>query len=307
MIRILITGGAGHIGASLANRLARKSDHLIYVLDNLLTGSIKNLHQSKNINFLFGDINEGTILDQLSDIGTFDFIFHYSAVVGVERTQRNPLLVLKDIDGFKNILKLAVDHNSNRVFFASSSEVYGEPFEIPQNEMTTPLNSRVPYAIIKNLGESFFRTYQKEFNLNFTIFRFFNTYGPLQSRDFVISKFIELALNNEDIPIYGDGNQTRTFLHVDDNINFTVDCLHKGLFLNDVVNVGSDVEVTIEELAAKIIHLSNSRSKIIFLDPLKEGDMTRRKPDLAKFKSAYGKTFISLDSGILDLIEHFKT
>ena len=239
MIRILITGGAGHIGASLANRLARKSDHLIYVLDNLLTGSIKNLHQSKNINFLFGDINEGTSLDQLSDIGTFDFIFHYSAVVGVERTQRNPLLVLKDIDGFKNILKLAVDHNSNRVFFASSSEVYGEPFEIPQNEMTTPLNSRVPYAIIKNLGESFFRTYQKEFNLNFTIFRFFNTYGPLQSRDFVISKFIELALNNEDIlsSIRRSDNKYRIrSVFIRSGESFTVKNIPNGRYIIEEMN-----------------------------------------------------------------------
>jgi nucleoside-diphosphate-sugar epimerase len=93
-----------------------------------------------------------------------------------------------------------------RIYFASSSEVYGEPVEIPQHELTTPLNSRVPYAIVKNVGESFIKSFYQEHNLNFTIFRFFNTYGPFQSADFVISKFIKLALNNEDITVYGDGN-----------------------------------------------------------------------------------------------------
>ena len=115
----------------------------------------------------------------------FNYIFHYSAVVGVQRTQDHPLLVFDDIDGIKNILSIALQHSTQRVYFSSSSEVYGEPVEIPQHEMTTPLNSKIPYAIVKNVGESFLRSYQKEFNLNYTILRFFNTYGPLQSDDFV--------------------------------------------------------------------------------------------------------------------------
>jgi len=98
-----------------------------------------------------------------------------------------------------------------RIFFSSSSEVYGEPTELPQNEHTTPLNSRIPYAIVKNAGEAYLRSFKKEYNLDFTIFRFFNTYGSKQSVDFVMSLFISLALRNQDIAIYGDGMQKRTF------------------------------------------------------------------------------------------------
>jgi UDP-glucose 4-epimerase len=105
------------------------------------------------------------------------------------------------------------------VFFSSSSEVYGEPVHLPQNEETTPLNSRLPYAIVKNVGESYFRSYFQEFGLKYTIFRFFNTYGPKQSPDFVMAKFIQAAQKNEDITLYGDGMQTRTFCYIDDNID----------------------------------------------------------------------------------------
>jgi len=128
--------------------------------------------------------------------------------------------------------------------------------------------------------------------------RFFNTYGPRQKNDFVISKFIELALQNKDITIYGDGSQTRSFLHVDDNVEFTINILEKNKLLNEVVNVGSDFEITIIDLANLIIKILQSKSNIIFLPPLKEGDMTRRKPDTSKMKEVYGKEIISLEEGI---------
>lgn len=114
--------------------------------------------------------------------------------------------MLKDLTGLKNVLGLRI-FGVKRVYFSSSSEVYGEPVEYPQNETTTPLNSRLPYAIVKNLGEAYLRAYKQEFDLDFTIFRFFNTYGPKQSTDFVMSKFIEAALVNKDITIYGDGSR----------------------------------------------------------------------------------------------------
>ena len=109
--------------------------------------------------------------------GGFDYVFHYAAVVGVHRTLQNPLAVLRDIDGIRNILELSKNTGVKRVFYSSSSEVYGEPVEIPQNESTTPLNSRLPYAIVKNLGEAYFKSYQQEFGLDYTIFRFFNKIG----------------------------------------------------------------------------------------------------------------------------------
>ena len=142
------------------------------------------------------------------------------------------------------------------------------------------------------------RTFHEHHQLDFTIMRFFNTYGPRQKNDFVISKFIELAMQNKDITIYGDGSQTRSFLHVDDNVEFTINMLEKKKLLNEVVNVGSDIEITIIDLANLIIKILKSQSNIIFLPPLKEGDMTRRKPDTSKMKEVYGKEIISLEEGI---------
>jgi|TARA_B110000483_G_scaffold238160_1_gene314259 nucleoside-diphosphate-sugar epimerase len=298
--KILVTGGAGNIGSSLVAGLLKSENYHVSILDNLSTGSLENLPQSNKSfwRFIDCDVNNLTQLKQVLNQDTFNYIFHYAALVGVERTQKNPLKVLEDIEGIKNILNLAVECKAERIFYSSSSEVYGEPVEIPQNEITTPLNSKVPYAIVKSVGESFMRTFHDHHQLDFTIMRFFNTYGPRQKNDFVISKFIELALQNKDITIYGDGSQTRSFLHVDDNIEFTIKILKNKKLLNDVVNVGSDIEIKIIDLANMIIENLLSKSKIIFLPPLKEGDMTRRKPDISKMKEVYQKEIISLEEGI---------
>ena len=182
----------------------------------------------------------------------FDFVFHYAAVVGVKRTLKNPMMVLEDIEGIKNILLLSKNTGVKRVFYSSSSEVYGEPFEIPQNEKTTPLNSRLPYAIVKNIGEAFFKSYQEEYGLDYTVFRFFNTYGVNQSDDFVVPIFIKLALKNDPIHIYGDGLQTRSFCYVDDNVDACINAINAPSCLNDVINIGSDKEQTILSLAQEI-------------------------------------------------------
>ena len=303
MKKVLITGGAGNIGSSLVRGLLNTGKYHVTVLDNLSTGSTKNIPntQQENFNFFDGDVNCLKDVIKVFRDNNFDYVFHYAALVGVERTQQNPLKVLEDIEGIKNILNLSVEHNIDRVFYSSSSEVYGEPVEIPQNEITTPLNSKLPYAIVKSVGESFMRTFHEHYGLDFTIMRFFNTYGPRQKNDFVISKFIELASANKDLTIYGDGSQTRSFLHVDDNIEFTIKILEEKKLINDVVNVGSDVEITIIDLANLIIESLDSKSKIVFLPPLKEGDMTRRQPDISKMKSVFNKKIISLKDGIQDV------
>ena len=151
---------------------------------------------------------------------------------------------------------------------------------------------------MKNVGEAFLKSYKKEYGLDYTIFRFFNTYGPKQSTDFVMSKFIRAALKNKEITVYGDGKQTRTFCFIDDNIESTHNALTKNMFLNDVVNVGNDKETTIIDLAKLIIKITKSKSKIIHLPPLKEGDMTRRKPDITKMKELLGRTLLPMEEGI---------
>ncbi len=303
--KILITGGAGFIGSSLAERLARDPDNFVVIVDNLLTGSHskvpKSIHQ--NVKFIKADVNDLKDISSIFLSWRFDYVFHYAAVVGVKRTLDNPVMVLDDLKGIRNVLDLSKNTGVKRVFFSSSSEVYGEPVHLPQHEHTTPLNSRLPYAIVKNVGESFCRSYQQEFGLDYTLFRFFNTYGPKQSPDFVISKFIDAALAGNDITIYGDGTQTRTFCYINDNATACINALEKNLFVNDVVNVGNDATVTILELAQLIIKLTGSASKIVHLPPLPEGDMTRRQPEITNMKKLLDRDFISLEDGLKEILK----
>lgn len=301
---ILVTGGAGFIGSALLKKLAENPQNELVAVDNLLTGSQSRLNKTDNIRFIKADVNNYMEIASIFHRFRFDYVFHYAAVVGVKRTLENPVLVLEDLSGIKNILNLCKNTGVKRIFFSSSSEVYGEPVELPQNEHTTPLNSRLPYAIVKNVGEAFLKSYQQEFGLNYTVFRFFNTYGPLQSKDFVVSKFIAAALKNQDITIYGDGSQSRTFCFVDDNVDACVSAFEQDEYINDVVNIGSDKEYSVLELAENIIEVSNSKSKITFLPPLEEGDMSRRLPDTAKMLKLLNREPISLKEGLKQILEN---
>ena len=149
--------------------------------------------------------------------------------------------------------------------------------------------------------------YQKEYGLDYTIFRFFNTYGPLQSNDFVMPRFMRLALNDQPIPIYGEGNQTRSFCYIDDNVDTCINALFNNAYINDVLNVGNDNEISILKLAEKIIELTGSKSEIVFLPSLKEGDMNRRCPDITKMKNLLGRDLISLEEGINKMVYHYNT
>jgi UDP-glucose 4-epimerase len=302
-MKILITGGAGFVGSSLADALLEKRHYEIVLVDNLLTGRIENLPNHPNCRFIKCDVNNYNDIASVFLAFRFDYVFHYAAVVGVKRTLENPVMVLNDLKGIQNVLDLSKNTGVKRIFFSSSSEVYGEPVQLPQHEHTTPLNSRLPYAVVKNVGESFCRSYQQEYGLEYTLFRFFNTYGPKQSPDFVISKFIDAAFQNRDITIYGDGSQTRTFCYIKDNIDTCINAMENPVFINDVVNVGNDKAYTILELANKIIELTGSGSKIVHLPPLPEGDMTRRQPDIASMKKLLNRDFVSLETGLTEIIQ----
>ncbi len=304
MRKILFTGGAGFIGSSMCAKLLEDPDNYVVIADNLSTGQMQKLpkHNTDRYKFIKCDVNVYKDISELFMSFPFDYVFHYAAVVGVKRTQENPIMVLNDLHGIENILNLSKHSNVKRLFFSSSSEVYGEPVEFPQNEETTPLNSRIPYAIVKNVGEAFLKSYHKEFGLNYTIFRFFNTYGPKQSPDFVMSKFIRFAMKNQPITIFGDGLQTRTFCYIDDNVNATysifLEAVKNPQHPNEVINIGNDNETSILDLAKHIIQLTNSSSSIKHLPPLEEGDMTRRLPDITKMRSILKGNLIGLEEGI---------
>ena len=306
MQNILITGGAGNVASALVEKLARDSNNFIVIIDNLSTGSLSKIPKLLNVKFIKADVNIYNDIMPVFGRYNFDFVFHFAAMVGVKRTLENPIAVLNDIDGIKNILSLSKNSGIKRVFYSSSSEVYGEPFEIPQNEKTTPLNSRLPYAIVKNVGEAFFKSYFQEYGLEYTIFRFFNTFGPNQSEDFVVPRFLKAALNHETIYLYGDGLQTRSFCFVDDNVDTCIKALNENLCVNDVINIGSDIEQTILSLAKTIIAITKSNSKIVHLPPLEEGDMARRCPDTSKMKKVLGRDLITLEDGLQKLIRFYK-
>jgi len=304
MQKILITGGAGFLASSLADSLLATQQYELVLVDNLVTGDLRKLPQNPNSRFIKCDVNNYDDIAAIMTAYKFDYVFHYAALVGVKRTLENPVSVLRDIEGIKNVLGLSKNTGVKRFFFTSSSEVYGEPVELPQNEETTPLNSRLPYAVVKNVGEAYCRSYQKEYGLDFTIFRFFNTYGPKQSPDFVISRFLKAALKNEPLYVYGNGKQSRTFCYVNDNVDTIIACMTENAFVNDVLNIGSVKDFTILELARKVIEVTQSRSNVEFLPPLKEGDMTRRQPDNSKMKQLLKRDLINLEEGLQRIKNH---
>lgn len=307
MAKILITGGAGNIGSALASRLSASPEHEVVVVDNLSTGSMSKLPVGRaNLRFVRADVNDIHAVTSIVVRHAPEYVFHYAAVVGVQRTLQNPIAVLNDIKGIQNILELAKNTGVKKVFYSSSSEVYGEPVEMPQREDVTPLNARLPYAVVKNIGECFCRSYRQEHGLEFVIFRFFNTYGPNQTPDFVLPRFLQKALRGEPISIYGDGSQTRTFCYVDDNVDACVAAMTSEACEGQVINIGSDVEMSILDLARLVIARTGSRSRIEHLPPLPEGDMRRRCPDVTKMKQLLGRPLITVEEGIDRMIAHYR-
>lgn len=306
MANFLVTGGAGNIASALVHALARDPANFIVVADNLLTGSLDKVpRHAPNVRFVKCDVNVFNDVAPLFFTYRFDYVFHYAAVVGVQRTLANPLWVLRDVQGIENVLNLAKNTGVTRVYFSSSSEVYGEPAEFPQHEQTTPLNSRLPYAVVKNVGETYLRAYHREFGLKYVIFRFFNTYGPNQSDDFVVPRFLLQALRGEDITIYGDGSQTRTFCYVDDNVEACLR-LHAQDVDAETINIGSDDEISIRTLAERVIAVTGSTSRLVFKPPLAEGDMSGRRPDVSKMRRLLDRELTPLDEGLRRLIQHYR-
>jgi UDP-glucose 4-epimerase len=309
---ILITGGAGFIGSNLAGELLKCGAKII-CFDDLSTGNKKNINDflsNKNFSFIKGDANNFDDLQKVFSSNRIDYVFHYAARVGVLRTLKYPLEVLQDLDGIKNILKLSHKHKVEKAIFSSSSEVYGQPVEIPENE-DGHLNPKMPYAVVKLTGENYFKSYYEAHGLKTCSLRFFNVYGPRQdasSYGFVVGIFIKQAMAGKPLPVFGDGNQTRDFVFIEDNIRTSILALLKDETNGQSINIGTGRPITILDLAEKIIAMvGNHRAKIKFLPLRRGGEIKHRFPDTSKMRKLLEyRAKYTLGQGLEKTLEWYK-
>ena len=284
-MNILLTGGSGFIGSHLSNQLLKDDKNKLIIVDNLLTGNlenIQNLLDSKNVTFIEHDVQDHIDIDE-----KLDYVLHLASAASPVAYTENPINTLKAGSlGTINTLGLARKHNAE-YFLASTSEVYGDPLISPQNEEywgnVNPNGERSMYDEAKRFAEAATATYARSYNLKTKIIRIFNTYGPnMQLNDGrVVTNLIVQALNNEDLTIYGDGTQTRSFSYVSDTVAGITAMMSSSHY--EVFNIGNPYEMTVEKLAETILELTNSKSKIIY-KPLPNDDPKQRRPDITKSK-----------------------
>jgi len=305
-MRVLVTGGAGFLGSHLCERLLREK-HEVVCLDNFFTGRRRNLHaylSNPDFELVRHDVVEPILLE-------VDRIYHLACPASPVHYQYNPVKTIKtNVLGTHNMLGLA-KRTRARFLLASTSEVYGDPKVHPQTEdywgNVNPIGIRSCYDEGKRVSETFTMDYHRQSRVDVRIVRIFNTYGPrmLAADGRVVSNFIVQALNGEDITVYGDGSQTRSFCFVDDLIDGLVRMMENDGFIGPV-NLGNPREFTILEMAKKIVAMTGSRSKIV-QKPLPSDDPTQRQPDITLAKQKLGWTpKMDVDEGLKITIDHFK-
>lgn len=305
---ILVTGGAGFIGSHLCKALLN-SENKVICLDNLFTGSIKNIIELKN-NRNFEFVNHDIINPYYVD--NIDEIYNLACPASPIHYKRNPIKTVKTCTlGVINMLGLAKKHNA-KILQASTSEVYGDPKIHPQTESyngnVNTIGPRSCYDEGKRCSETLFMDYYREHNLKIKIIRIFNTYGPNMAINDgrVISNFINQAICNKKITIYGDGNQTRSFQYIDDLIKAMIKMMGSEREIIGPLNIGNPVEVSINKLASIIIKLTKSNSKIIY-NKLPVDDPLRRNPNITLAnKQLMWKPFVELEDGLKNTIDYFR-
>jgi len=305
----LIAGGAGFIGSNLVEKLLKNKTNKVIVIDNLSSGKLQNLEEffnNKNFKFMKHDIKDPFVY-----IDDLDYVFNLASPASPIFYQATPVeTLLANSQGTYNLIKLA--HEKKATFFhTSTSEVYGDPKVHPQIESywgnVNPIGERACYDEGKRFSEALITSYARvNKDFDFRIVRIFNTYGPKMSSGDgrVIPNFINQALKNKDIPIYGDGSQTRSFCYIDDMLDGFLALLKSNV--RTPVNLGNPNEKTVKELANIIIKLTNSKSKLVYKN-LPKDDPTRRKPDitLAKTKLKWSSK-VGLAEGLRHTIKYFE-
>jgi dTDP-glucose 4,6-dehydratase len=305
--RVVITGAAGFIGSHLAEALLDRGYSVIGI-DNLLTGDIANIAHLKNRDFEFikHDVTNYIYID-----GPVDYVLHWASPASPIDYLELPIPTLKvGALGTHKALGLAKAKNAKFVL-ASTSEVYGDPLEHPQKETywgnVNPIGPRGVYDEAKRFAEAMTVAYHRYHGLDTKIVRIFNTYGPrLRVRDGrAVPEFISQALRNEDVTVFGDGRQTRSFCYISDLVDGIIRLMHSDL--NEPVNIGNPTEMTIEEIARIIIEMTGSKSRIVH-KPLPTDDPKVRRPDITKAKTLLGwEPKVPLREGLEKTIEYFRT
>ena len=311
-MKYLVSGGIGFIGSHLSESLINRGDQVV-ILDNLSTGILQNISSYKEkVSFINGSILDKRLVEEL--VEDSDYVVHLAAALGVFNIVNKPLESLKtNLQGTEIVLG-AADKYKKPVLIASTSEVYGKNDKVPLNEeddriVGHPLKSRWSYSEAKAVDESLAYFYFLEHKLPIRIVRFFNTVGPRQVGHYgmVVPRFVSAALKNEPLSVYGSGDQIRCFCHVDDAVRALLLVMESDKAIGEVFNVGNNQQITIMELAKKVIELTGSSSsieKIAYEKAYPEGfeDMQRRVPDISKIKQVLGWTpEINLDQIIKDI------
>ena len=311
-MKYLITGGAGFIGSFLAEKLL-SGKNKVTVLDNLSTGNKNNLISIwEDIDFVEGDVLDRDLINNL--VSNCDYVVHLAAALGVFNIINKPLKSLKtNLQGSDLVLE-ACDKYRKPVLIASTSEIYGKNDKVPLNEeddriIGHPLKSRWSYSEAKAVDESLAYFYYLENKLPIRIVRFFNTVGPRQVGHYgmVVPRFVSAALNNKPLSVYGSGDQIRCFCHVTDAVKALLLVMDSDKAVGQVFNVGNNSQISIMELAKKVIEITGSKSsieKIAYEKAYPEGfeDMQRRVPDISKIKQVLGwEPEINLDQIIKDI------
>ena len=303
-MNIVITGGSGFVGSYLCEKLINNG-HEIIVVDNLLTGSTENInHLMHNENFSF---IEHDVQNHIEIENKVDYVLHFASAASPKAYTEHPVNTLKAGSvGTINTLGLAKKHDAEYLL-ASTSEVYGDPLISPQTEEywgnVNPNGERSMYDEAKRFAEAAVATYSRSYDLKTKIVRIFNTYGPrMQLNDGrVVTNFIVQALKNENITIYGDGSQTRSFSYVEDTVAGIISLMNSSEY--DVFNIGNPNEMTVGQLAEKIIELTNSTSEIKYLE-LPNDDPKQRKPDITKAKTKLNwEPKVNLEDGLTKTIK----
>ena len=305
-MKILITGGTGFIGSNLCIYLINKG-HTVLCLDNNFTGNLYNISSVKNhenFSYIYHDVLNPLTLD--IDI---DQIYHLACPASPPKYQADPIYTSKVCYiGTLNMLEFARKKNA-RILLTSTSEVYGEPLCSPQTEEyrgnVNTLGIRSCYDEGKRIAETLMMDFHRKYNVDTRIARIFNTYGPQMDKTDgrVISNFINQSLRHENITIYGDGSQTRSFCYITDQVNGLVKLMNSDC--TSPINIGNPNELTVKQVAEKIIELSQSQSKLLYL-PLPKDDPTNRKPDITKANMILNwYPHVKFEEGLLLTIDYF--